>query len=257
MNATKINQLLNGRPNGTVLLSAWLIGQGYSADLQQRYKRNGWLNSIGAGALVRSGDQVGYEGAIYALQEQQGLTVHPGGRTALSLLGKAHYLELATTKVVVFGSRGESLPAWFKKHDWGVSVAYHRSAFLPADLGMVDVPVQSFSIKASAPARAMMECLYLAPKRQDLLECYDLMEGLNNLRPPQVQELLESCRSVKVKRLFAFMAKKAGHAWFDALDFKKIDFGSGKRSVVKNGVFDPCYQITVPKELMSDVSVGL
>jgi hypothetical protein len=42
----------------------------------------------------------------------------------------------------------------------------------------------------------MMECLYLAPNKHDLQACYELMEGLTQLRPQLVQELLESCTSI-------------------------------------------------------------
>jgi len=75
------------------------------------------------------------------------------------------------------------------------------------------------------------------------------MEGLNNLRPDQVQTLLETCTSVKVKRLFMVLAEKAGHSWVSYLDLGKVDFGSGKRSVVNGGAYVEKYQITVPKEL--------
>lgn len=66
-----------------------------------------------------------------------------------------------------------------------------------------------------------MECLYLAPEKQQLLECYEMMEGLNNLRPNLVQQLLEACQSVKVKRLFLYMAEKSGHDWVKYLNLKK------------------------------------
>jgi hypothetical protein len=75
------------------------------------------------------------------------------------------------------------------------------------------------------------------------------MEGLNNLPPKQVQALLEDCQSVKVKRLFLYMAEKANHSWFKQLDLSKLDLGSGKRSIVKSGVLIDKYGITVPKEL--------
>ena len=75
------------------------------------------------------------------------------------------------------------------------------------------------------------------------------MEGLNNLRPALVQSLLEACQSVKVKRLFLYLAEKSNHDWFTYLDLSKIDLGSGKRSIVKDGVYISRYQITVPKEL--------
>lgn len=248
-NINKINQLLLSQPNGVVLQSFWLKEQGYSAALQQRYRNSKWLDSVGKGAMIRHGDNVGYEGAIYALQTQTDSTIHPAGKTALSLLGKTHYLELATKKVTVFGGEGERLPIWFQKHNWDVLVDYYSTSFLPPDIGLVDVDFKTFSIKVSNAVRAVMECLYLAPEKQELLECYELMEGLNNLRPKQVQELLEKCQSVKVKRLFIFIAEKIGHDWFQYLDLKKVDLGSGKRSIVKNGVYIPKYQITVPKEL--------
>ena len=61
------------------------------------------------------------------------------------------------------------------------------------------------------------------------------MEGLNNLRPKQVLQLLEACTSVKVKRLFLYMAEKTEHSWFNFLAVDKIDLGNGKRQLAKNG----------------------
>jgi len=246
---SKINRLLRTQPPGVVMLSSWLSKQGYSSDLQKRYRKSLWLESIGTGAMIRSGDLVSYEGAIYALQVQLGSTIHPGGKTALSLLGKAHYLEMAQTKIVLFGGKGEKLPAWFKNHDWGVSMDYYQSSFLPSNLGLTDLVLRTFSIKVSGAVRALMECLYLAPEKQEVFECYELMEGLNNLRPDHIQTMLEACKSVKVKRLFMYMAEKAEHDWVHYLDLKRVDFGNGKRSLVKNGVYNSKYQITVPKEL--------
>ena len=91
--------------------------------------------------------------------------------------------------------------------------------------------------------------MYLAPQKQDLIECYELMEGLNNLRPNIVQQLLEECSSIKVKRLFLYMAEKAQHPWVRYVEMQKIDLGKGNRSLVENGIYVSKYQITVPKEL--------
>lgn len=247
-NMTKINRLLGTLPNGVVLLSSSLALQGYSLNLQRRYRDSHWLESIGHGAMIRAGDQVGYDGAMYALQEA-GWSIHPGGITALSILGQAHYLSLSAKKVTVFGSKEEKLPAWFQKRNWGVKVDYYQSEFLPANVGTITFQVKEFKIKISGAARALMECLYLAPKKQELVECYELMEGQNNLRPDIVQALLEQCTSVKVKRLFMYMAEKANHTWVEYIDLEKIDFGSGKRSIVKSGIYDPKYKITLPHEL--------
>ena len=97
-----------------------------------------------------------------------------------------------------------------------------------------------------------MECLYLAPENFDLLECYELMENLNDLRPSLVQELLEACTSIKVKRLFLFMAERHNHSWFKHINLSKIDIGKGKRSLVKGGVYQSKYQITIPRTLANN-----
>jgi len=91
--------------------------------------------------------------------------------------------------------------------------------------------------------------LYLAPEHIDLVECYHIMEGLTGLRPEVVQELLTKCTSVKVKRLFLYMAEKSNHAWLEYVDVKDVDLGSGKRSLVKQGFYDKKYKITLPREL--------
>jgi hypothetical protein len=246
---TKINRLLRRQPAGTALAVAWLTEEGYSPELLKQYKKSGWFDSIGTGALARHGDEVDYLGGVYALQTQLGLSVHPAAKTALSLQGKAHYLEFSTKSVQLFGAAGDALPLWFKRRDWRVNVNCQLTSFLPSALGLVDIDHKSFSVKVSSPARAIMECLYLSPKSQPLLEVYELMEGLNNLRPASVQPLLEACTSVKVKRLFLYLAEKVGHQWVGYLDLERIDLGSGKRAIVKGGTYVPKYQITVPKEL--------
>ena len=120
---------------------------------------------------------------------------------------------------------------------------------MPAELGLIEKDLKYFSIKISNAPRALMECLYLVPAEQDLMECFHFMESMNNVRPHQVQSLLENCNSIKVKRLFLYLAEKVNHSWFSQIDTSKIDLGSGKRSIVKNGVYDTKYQITISKEL--------
>ena len=91
-----------------------------------------------------------------------------------------------------------------------------------------------------------MEVLYGVPQADSYEEARLLMEGLTTLRPRVVQGLLEKCASVKVKRLFMLLAENCKHAWVAKVDTAKIDFGKGKRMLVKGGRFDPKYQITVP-----------
>ena len=250
-NQTKINRLLQKQPSGTVFLSSWMEKQGISRDLQKRYKTGGWLESIGTGAMIRKGDKVNWLGALYSLQQQLAYEINIGGRTALSMQGKAHYLEFDRQKIFLFAPRGTTLPAWFKKFNWGIKPVLYNTNFLPSNIGLSEIEEKSFSIKVSSPARALLECLYLTPQYFNLTEAYQLLEGMATLRPIIVQQLLENCNSIKVVRLFLYMADKSGHTWFKHLDLHKMKLGNGKRSLVNNGIYIPEYQITVPAELIN------
>lgn len=76
-----------------------------------------------------------------------------------------------------------------------------------------------------------------------------LMEGLRNLSPRRLQGLLVACRNVKVKRLFFWFAERHNQPWLKSINRAQIDFGKGKRMLVRGGKLDPKYHITVPKKL--------
>ena len=64
-----------------------------------------------------------------------------------------------------------------------------------------------------------------------------------------VQTLLENIKNQRVKRVFLYMAEKAGHYWFDMLNPDKINLGTSKQQLVENGIYIKKYRITIPKEL--------
>ena len=105
---------------------------------------------------------------------------------------------------------------------------FHRYLFRTADHNDCE--------RRSGPAGFYMDLFYM-------------MEQLTTLRPEMLQRLLETTKSLKVKRMFLYMAEKAGHYWLDALDMSKIELGTSKLQLAKNGVYISKYKITVPKEL--------
>ncbi|HEY9168496.1 MAG TPA: type IV toxin-antitoxin system AbiEi family antitoxin [Lutibacter sp.] len=246
---SKINQLLQDIPQGVVVLASWLHAKGYSYELQRRYKESQWLESIGNGALKRKGDTIDVYGALYAMQ-QAAKNVHIGGPTSLQLQGFSHYIKMGDKKVYLFSEKKFNIPKWFKQYVWREIPIMMKRNLLPPNLGLVDFQHQKFSIKISSPARAILECLEMSPAQFDLVEASQIMEGLNTLKPNDVQLLLEQCTSIKVKRLFLFLAEKSGHSWFNYLKLERINLGAGKRKIVENGVYNAKYQITVPKSLM-------
>ncbi len=247
---SKLNLLLTTWPQCTVAVSRWLATQGVYQQLVHGYEKSGWLRRIGQGAYVRADSAVDWTGGLYALQEQLHLPIHAGAKTALQLQGYAHFLPLGKGgRITLFGSSGTRLPAWFRQYDWGVTVRYAATGLFADNMegGFTKKAYPGYAITVSAPERAIMEVLYLVPAEESFEEARLLMEGLTTLRPRLVQSLLEQCRSVKVKRLFMYLAQACNHAWVSKLDLSKVDFGKGKRMIVKGGRLDAKYNITVPE----------
>lgn len=246
---SKINQLLKIWPSGTVAVLPWLEKQGVYQQLVHEYEKTSWVRRVGRGAYARAGDKVEWTGGLYAIQEQMGLPIHAGGKTALQMHGYAHFLPMGKgTTVSLFGLPDVKLPAWFKQCHWGIKVRYTTTNLFAseADQGLTKKDMGSYLVSVSTPERAMMEVLYGVPNEESYEEAKLLMEGLTTLRPRVVQALLERCASVKVKRLFMVVAESCRHAWVKKPDLSKVDFGKGKRMLVRGGRFDSKYNITVP-----------
>jgi len=246
--STKLQKIMQF-PKGVVLTASYLNSQGIDGQLLARYKKSGWLDSIAEGAYLLRGDKVDWQGALYAMQSQLKLPVHCGARTALELQGYSQYVALKTRDVFLFGPAGQKLPLWFGKYDWDVSFTYKMTGLFPDSLSAsyVNFPWGDLSIRISSPERAAMEMLYHVPAKQGFDEAMRIMESLLSLRPELVQKLLESCASIKVKRLFLYMVQAASLPFMTKLNLKKVNLGKGDRTIIRGGRLDPQFRITVPR----------
>lgn len=246
----KLNQLLSQWPSGTVAVQSWLSQRGVSRQLAEAYCKTNWLHRLGRGAYTRAHDHVDWTGGVYALQTHLHLATHPAAKTALQMQGQSHFLPLGESRapVSLFGASGEKLPAWFRHHDWQANISYLTTTLFPptTSLGLTRRDLGSFALTIAAPERAALELLHLVPQRESFAEARLFIEGLTTLRPRLVQALLEECRSVKVKRLFMFLAEECNLPWVNKLDLAGVDFGKGKRVILKGGRFDPKYLISIP-----------
>jgi hypothetical protein len=90
--------------------------------------------------------------------------------------------------------------------------------------------------------------LYTVKDQSSFKFASETFQGLLNLRPAVMQARLESCRSVKVKRLALFLGEHFNHPRYSKLVKALVRLGAGKRQVVKGGVYSPEFMITVPPE---------
>ena len=245
----KLNRLILNWPKGTVQATSYLNADGYSRSLLSRYVKGRWIESAGRGAYSLYKDKIDWSGAVYALQKQLNLPVYPGGKIALELKGFAHYLQ-TKDKVYLYCNEHSKLPSWFVGGGWKAEIIYTQAKLFKKDFhaALTDYTKNNYTIKISAPEQAAIEMLYHVPKKIEFSEASLIMENLTTLRPGLVQQLLENCKFVSVKRLFLYMADRARHPWFEKIDASRVDLGKGKRQVVKNGRLDKKYLITVPAE---------
>lgn len=248
---TKINRLLQAWPRGTVATQTWLTEQEVSSNLATWYVGAGWLLRFGPRAFLRQGDQVDWRGGLYAMQTQLAMTIHVGVRSALELQGRAHFVPLGSRRrIIMISGVPEQLPAWFRNHPWDATIEHHVLTLFDQirEDTMTRLDCGNFQITMASAERAIMEEMRLARTNADVEYAIQLMEHLTTLRPHLVQQLLEHCTSIKVKRLFLWSAEQAGHPWLDRVDLARVELGSGKRQLYRGGSLDPKYQITVPRQ---------
>lgn len=248
--APKLNQLFTSWPQNLVATSPWLHAQGIDNNLIRKYVASHWLTRVGNGAFIRTGDKPDWSSALYALQSQLKLDVHAGGATALELDGVYNQVPMQTKqrRIYIYGHQGTKLPKWFTHGSLKTNPVFSKIELFTSEPAKTfrESPKSEFPIKTSTRERAILELLDSAnPDGLELISA--LFPMLSGLRAQVIQQHLELCTSVKVKRLFLYLAREENAPWFKDLDLEKINLGLGNRVFTKHGSLDPQFKITVPK----------
>lgn len=244
----KLNRLLQKGNPGGLYFSSWLKENGYSDQLIKKYRDSGWLSPLSKGVMYRTGEKLNSFSVLESYNRQLNKNCHIAAHSALELSGFNHYVPMGKPLLMVSHLYDEPIPSWMKgeKFDHSLNFFSTRTFSKPQfTLFSSDYP----HLRASVPEQAFLECLLLVPRQYNYMDLYYIMEQLTTFRPDILQDLLENTDNLKVKRMFLYMAEKAGHYWFDSLDTDKIKLGSSKFQLAVNGVYIPKYKITVPKEL--------
>jgi hypothetical protein len=273
MATTQKQKPLDYVPYGLVVTKSWLLAQGLSRHTLDNWVKSGQLSSVAYGVYKRPDTKLTWQGVVYSLQ-RMGSDLRPGGITALTYQGLAHYLELGQhTTIHLYGR--ENLPLWlnkllpdvtFVRHNEAQLLGRHQQNGLEAlkefETKMPkDMPLSFSDVMTSSPERAWFEVLLDVPEKISFEHADQIMQGLVNLSPKPLNKLLALCQNVKVRRLFLWFAERHRHAWFEKLDTESYTMesgllGFGKRVLAKGGKLDPKYLITVPEEMQQEEIYG-
>lgn len=244
----KLNRLMKYWKPGGLFFSSWLKKHEYSDQLMQQYRKSGWFSSLSKGVMYRTGDRLSSFAAMSSYNTQMNKAFYIGAHSALELGGYNHYVPMGKPILMIGHPQDDEVPDWMKKYTFDYEFKFFSTkVFQNTKFSVINKG--DFDILMSEPEQAFLECLLLAPNQYAYIDLFYIMEQLTTLRAEVVQQLLENTDNIKIKRLFLYMAKKAGHNWFDMLDINKIDIGTGKQKLTDNGVYLPEYMITIPKEL--------
>ena len=247
--ASKINKLLTEATPGGLLFASWMRSKGYSSQLLKKYRDSGWLEPLTRGVMYRKNDQLSAIAAVYCYNNQTNNSARIAAHSALEYYGFNHYVPMGKPKLMV-EFRSSDVDEWVKSDRYDMSIVpFHTKIF--KDPNSQPLLVQNLTITVSTPEQAFLECLHLVPSHYNYMDLYYIMEQLTSLDPEKVEMALKNVSSQRVKRMFLYMAEKAGHYWFDMLDQDQLGLTESKLQLVENGVFISKYRITIPKELFN------
>lgn len=249
---TKLKWVLDQLPHGHLIDTRTLKRHDIDRKLAHKYIESGWLEPVVRGLYRRpdpSGNDTNWRTVVRSLQHIMDYSSVVGGRTALEEQGFSHYLKLGGDPVVhLYGARH---PTWLKRLGGETTYILHGSGlFADGTAENADVETSAGPILCSSPERAVLEMLDELPSAESFHIVDTVFEGLTSARPKRLAELLQRCRSVKVKRLFFVFADRHAHAWRKYIDRDAFDLGKGDRALVQGGRLHPLYRITVPEDLL-------
>ncbi|NJM84331.1 MAG: hypothetical protein HC844_19480 [Tabrizicola sp.] len=257
-----LKKLLDAVPAGYLVDAAWLVSQGIAYESFRDYVTRGWLDRITRGVFRRplpstaatpTSNSVDWKTCILSTQHIMGHDLHVGGTTALGEQGHAHYLRLGESAPVwVYG---DSIPNWLVKLPMDVKIRTRpRSLFTDPKLGLIEGKTTGqpwdWGLTMSTPERAILEAMDELPDHESFHTLDMVFESLTTLRPRLLSDLLQSCRKIKVRRLFFVFADRHDHPWRKRIDPQAFDLGSGDRALVTGGKIHPRYQIMVPEDFV-------
>jgi hypothetical protein len=257
MDVQRRKSLESSLPEGQVVDRAWLKQRGFGRPRVDFYLRSGALQAVAHGAYRRPGPPLKWEHVLYSLQEL-GYPVHVGGRSALEAQGLAHYLPLGGRTIALFGAG--RWPGWveqlaaeyrFERHNPKLFAQMPDGALTSRPFGHWDWPIRYACLEL-----AFLELFAEIRTPTDYEVADKLFESAATLRPERVRSLLLACTHIKAKRLFLWFSARHQHPWSTVLDTEGVGLGRGKRMIIKGGVLDRCYQITVPRKMVGDVADG-
>lgn len=211
MGNTQLKNLLTTLPRGAPFDTARLTNLAISPALAHRYVKSGWLQKLGRGVFMFTGDTLNPDATLRFLEARiPGL--HVAAHMALAWHGFIHNVPHQEA-LVLWAERSGALPEWFRERFAARCSRCRLFDGLPADFGISRPPGSPDGPLVSEPERALLEMLSEVGVHQEVGEARQIMEGVRQLRSHHLERLLSACRMVKAVRLCVSWSDELGLPW--------------------------------------------
>ncbi len=217
---------------------------GISPFLARKYKENKWLESIGVGAYKFPGTQLTIEGLLHSIQKDLSLPIYAGAKTALEMAGIRHYYR-EKEKVYLFSDRKSNLPLWIKNYPWDRDMIPIKTSKWNKKEYMYNPGTKEFDFFIASKELAILQQIELINRGERFEETAQLFELLDSLDPERLNELLTEA-SIKVKRIFLFLADHYNHPWRKNIQPDVIDSGRSIITIEKRGKYLKNFHLVIP-----------
>lgn len=280
----KLIELVTAFPEHVVVTREWLSAQGFEDDRLSRFVSSGYLVRVSRGLYAKPLGALSWDIRDPLLQNVPSwkvslnsvllTSVRPiavAGYSALWLQNLVHYVsDFQDSSVTI--TTPVTLPKWMssmasvtwqqlgskrlfsgKAGELDIGEIFRLSK-CDIEKALVGTGLEAFGYGqtpywclVSSPERALVEWASLLKTQDDWEHFIEVVEGMATLRPSLLTAMLIACRSVKAKRSMLWAAREYGRSWYKPVVAKidQIDLGRGARQLIKGGMFDKEYKITV------------
>ena len=120
--------------------------------------------------------------------------------------GFNHYVPMGKPLLMVEHGK-QNVPEWMRSDVFDRTIKpFSTDTF--SEPQVTKVVTEGIELLVSTPEQAFWECLLLAPRQYSYMDLFYIMEQLTTLRPEVVQQLLETTKNLRIKRMFLVYGRK-------------------------------------------------
>ena len=229
-----------------ILVSSYVVENGIPHEQIQEFIAAGALERISVGLYAKQQGFISPVEVVSALQNQMHLDVHVAAMSSLVYQNIFTPPDGNNQKLLLSSAQFIRLPKWVHQREWGAVYSVTRMFDEYSDADFVNVNTAGHNLKVSCLELAILQCLEPVTNEERFESALNLIRQVDTIDVAKMQSLLARSKSIKTNRLLMHLAHKTQRSWFADLKQEVMQLDDEEIQVIKDGLSDPTFKITVP-----------